>query len=133
MRDCESMSAVWSDELEEETDFHRRVYMSLSARENGREREHVSVFTSTPKGWTERSTLRGHQNDYVSYEDVSVLAEWLKLEHSRVRILTSRTEARDLLEKREHLSSPPNSFLSGIPGDEEERADAVLRHLERGW
>ncbi len=126
------MSAAWSDESEDEAEPQRRVYMSFATRK-GDVREHVSVFTSTFRGWRERSTLRGHQNDYVSYEDVSVLAEWLKLEHSKVRILMSRKEATDLLEKREHLSSPPNSFLSGIPGCEEERADAVLQHLERGW
>jgi hypothetical protein len=89
--------------------------------------------TPTRRGWRTRSTSPSHFNhEYVSYEGIEDVVEWLEGETSRAYITTDRAEAL------EHLSVPYESgcatgyFQCDPRLTAEERAERVLRHLERG-
>lgn len=93
----------------------------------------AAALVPTAKGWRCRAT-DDLQHDYVSGETAQDLREWL-VDCDRVRhlkLLTDRGEARARLATLLASNAGMLGFLAP-PAPPSEAAEAVLRHLERGW
>ena len=93
----------------------------------------AAALVPTAQGWRCRAT--GELcHDYVSGESVQDVREWLvDCDRARhVELVTDREEARGRLAT---LLASNDGFLGFLapPMPPSEAAEAVLRHLERGW
>jgi len=92
----------------------------------------LAVITPTSDGWRVRSTSRRYNHDYVCYEPLQEVLEWVDLELRRPFVASGRAETLKLLTSSG--SAPRTGYL--LPGgcaSRREEAERALRHLERGW
>ena len=93
------------------------------------------VVSPSSDGWAARSTDRSYNHDYICFEDLGEIMEWIDGDLQRTFIAKDRQEALDTLTAKHNGSEHRLGFL--YPGDVSsgsiEEADTVLRHLERGW
>lgn len=97
----------------------------------------TAVLTRRADGWRMRSTNASYQHDYVCYESLSDVMEWIDADLRRPLCATNREEALSLLTASTTSTSSGHrlGFLypSGVEPGSVEEAERVLRHLECGW
>ena len=96
----------------------------------------LAVLHATAKGWRCRSSCRGALNhDYVSYESLSDIIDWLRLNLERPYVTLDREETLERLTRPCAWSGVRQSgFVEGDPMWEDSvRAERALEHLELGW
>lgn len=109
---------------------HRRSCYAFGVHH---EERFAAALVPTAKGWRCRAT--GELcHDYVSGESAQDVREWLvNCDRARhVELVTDREEARGRLAT---LLASNDGLLGRLapPMPPSEAAEAVLRHLERGW